>query len=147
MTSRSDRGQTAIDFVIGMGVFFIAIAFVLAFVPSMFAPFYGMGAGDALVSDRSAAYLAENKLVEDPSTPGALDEDAVETFFDDCESATLSGELGVGTEHINVSILDRYGDPIHSDYICGDQPDGAETVSNRVVTVDGTQGTLRVVVW
>lgn len=140
---RDDRAQTSIDFVVGVGVFLLAVAFVLAFVPSMFAPFFGMGAGDALTADRSAAYLAENALVEDPSTSGALDRDAVDTFFHECSSATLAQQLGVGTSAINVTIGNRSG----TEWACGDRPAAAETVSNRIVTINENQYTLRVVVW
>lgn len=139
---RTERGQTGIDFVIGAGVFFVAILFVLAFVPAMFAPFFGMGAGDALTSDRSAAYLVENALVEDPNA-NSLDSEAVNEFFDDCdnaqdEGAWLATALGINTENVQVTLGDSQ---------CGPDPTDTETVSNRIVTVDGEQKTLRVVVW
>lgn len=145
-----DRGQTTIDFAVGIGFFLIAVAFVLAFVPSMFAPFFGMGASDALVTDRSAAYLSENALVEDPSQPGALDPDEVNGFFDDCNGSTLAQQLGVDTEQINVSIGDRTGIPATLDgtpLTCGPPPDGSDTVSNRIITIGDDQWTLRVVAW
>lgn len=143
--SSADRGQTAIDFAVGMALFLLAVAFVLAFVPSMFAPFFGTGGGDALVADRSAAYLADNALVDDPSHPGALNKSAVDTLLeDDCDDspgAYLADELGIGTESVNVSVTGP------SSWSCGDAPSGSETVSTRVVTIDGDQHILRVVVW
>ena len=143
-SDHQSRGQTSIDFVVGIGVFLLAVAFVLAFVPSMFAPFFGMGAGDALTADRSAAYLAENALVEDPAAAGALDADAVDQFFTDCDGTYLADQLSVATTSINVTI----GNTSVPDWnTCGDPPADAETVSNRIVTIDGIQYTLRVVVW
>lgn len=137
----TERGQTALDFAVAIGVFVLAMAFVLAFVPSMFAPFFGMGAADGLVADRSASYLADNKLAADPAQPGALDQEKVDTFFDNCatnSSSWLAGELGVGTDNIHIQLAEDS---------CGNDPDGAETVSKRIVTVDGDQRTLEVTVW
>ncbi len=141
-----ERGQTAIDFVIGIALFLLAVAFVLAFVPSMFAPFHGADAADGLVADRSAAHLVETKFVEDPSAPGALNESQVTTFFEDCADeentgAWVADALGVGTENILVSIDGINESP------CGGPADDAETVSTRIVTIDGEIYTLEVVVW
>lgn len=142
--ARSARGQTALDFLVGMSVFLLALGFVLAFVPSMFAPFFGMGVGDAMAADRGAAYLTENALVEDPATPGVLDEEKVDDFFNasECDNdpgAYLEDELGLRGNNVAASIGDKWE--------CGDDPSGAETVSRRIVSVNGTQHTLRVVVW
>lgn len=134
-----DRAQTGIDFFVGMGVFLLALAFVLAFVPSMFAPFFGMGVGDALSADRGAAYLVEDALVDDPTKPGVLNETTVNAFFDECAGDELHNELGTRSSNVNVTIGD--------DWACGPSPTDADTVSRRIVTVEGTQYTLRVVVW
>ena len=146
-TTRSDRAQTAIDFVVAMGVFFIAVAFVLAFVPSMFAPFFGMGASDALVTDRSAAHLANNALVADSNTPGTLDEGAVEDLFRDCDEEVLRSELAITNAQISVVIEDATQTPLEvngTETACGSDRAAVETTSNRIVMIGDEQGTLRV---
>lgn len=136
----ADRGQTAIDFVVGVGLFVLAVAFVLAFVPSMFAPFFGGGVGDSLVTDRSVAYLADQELVADPSTPGVLDESNVKKFFDEeCSDPPLAEQLGIDTDNVYITMGEEW--------TCGLPPDGAETASQRLVTLDGERHILRVVVW
>ena len=136
----AERAQTAIDFVVGVGIFVLAVAFVLAFVPSMFAPFFGGGVGDSLVTDRSAAQLADVELVADPATPGVLDKSAVDDFFDSgCDEIHLADRLGIDTERVYVTVGE--------DWACGPEPAGAETSSQRLVSVDGERHILRVVVW
>lgn len=146
--ANGDRGQTALDFAIAIGVFIVAIGFVLAFVPSMFAPFFGMGSADGLTADRSATYLAENALVDDPKSPASLNETAVEEFFEECGGAEwLAEELSVGTTNIHVQLLDAEAILDIETDTCGGTPSGAETVSNRVVSIGDSQTILRVVVW
>ncbi len=153
---RGARAQTSIDFVVAAGVFLVAIAFVLGFVLSMFAPFFGMGATHALIGDRTAAYLAENALVDGGNASPVLAPAAVDDFFDDCHDASDQGDwledaVAVDSDRLNVSLEDAEGVPGETTTgnatVCGPVPDGSETVSNRIVSVNGTQHTLRVVVW
>lgn len=137
----AERGQTGIDFAVGIALFLLAVAFVLAFVPSMFAPFYVTGSGDGIVADRSAAYLTDNALVEDPARPGSLNGTDTDNWFEECDDTSVGNELGIGTDTVNVTIDGS------EDWSCGPTPDGPETASTRIVMVDGEQRTLRVVVW
>lgn len=134
----NDRGQTAIDFSVGMGVFFIALVFVFAFIPAMFDPFFGTGTGNALLADRSAAHLAETELVEDPLHPAVLDTEAVDEFFVNCEDPS---EYFQTAANMNVNI--------GTEWTCDNSPPSGESVtaSSRVVTIDDSQYILRVEVW
>ena len=76
-----DRGQTTLDFAIGVSVFLLAVSFIVLFVPTMFDPFsLGDGAGP-VVAERSATHLADGLLVADPGTPGTLDAGCTIAFF------------------------------------------------------------------
>jgi len=76
-----DRGQTTLDFAIGVSVFLLAVSFIVLFVPTMFDPFsLGDGAGP-VVAERSTTHLADGLLVADPGTPGTLDAGCTIAFF------------------------------------------------------------------
>lgn len=108
---RDARAQTTLDYAVGAGVFLVAAAFVLAFVPGMLAPFGG--ADRTQVADRAATALASDAL-GDPSSPSVLDETCTAAFFRlygeteddgidppttcrfDADATTAAGALGVG---------------------------------------------------
>lgn len=144
-----DRGQTALDFAVAMGVFLIALAFVLAFIPSMFAPFFDTGGGNELRADRAAATLVEDELVVEPGTQALLSATKVENFFDGCTDEDLADVVGLPTQSSFVEIVDENGDVIESGGItlnCGDESVDQETVSSRLVSIDGEPFRLRVVI-
>lgn len=74
----ADRGQTGLDFLVGMGVFLLTVGFVVGFVPGMFAPFTG-GQEHPLVADRTVDTLARDALAGD--RPSVLDEACTVAFF------------------------------------------------------------------
>ena len=145
---RSDRAQTALDFAAAMGVFLLALAFVLAFIPSMFAPFFDAGAGSELRGDRAAATLVEAELVEEPGSPAVLDPDAIESFFDGCDEDRLDEILGLAGG-VAIEIVDSDGTPYETaggvQASCGESADETETVSRRLVSIEDDLYTLRVV--
>lgn len=133
------RAQTSIDFVAGMGVFLLAMAFTFMFIPSMFAPFFGVGIGDPITADRSANFLAEDRLAADNAPVGVLSAAENASFFSECDGVDwLRDELGIEGRSVRVSV--GGGD-------CGPEPDGAVTVSQRLVVVDGDYVLLQVEVW
>lgn len=173
MTGRSsaakrdgDRAQTGIDFLVAMSVFLIAVGFVFAFVPSMFQPFGGSGVDDALIADRSAAHLAESALVEDSANPGVLSTACTAAFFDadealaennDCnfdpgEIDDLNALFGVPDwKNVRITIggpgtIDWEGTPIELQRGADPSAD-SDTVSQRVVSIDGEPYELQVRVW
>lgn len=133
-----ERGQTAIDFVVGMGVFLLAVGFVLMFVPSMFAPFFGAGIGDPVTADRATSYLVEERLAEEDAPVGVLSADEVEAFFDGCDEEFLREQLEIEHRAVQVEL---------GDDDCGPDSSGSVTVSKRFVMVDGEGKLLRVRLW
>lgn len=107
----SDRGQTGIDFVFGVGVFLLSIAFVFSFVPGMLAPF-GDAAGATIVADRIGDELVYDDLAG-TAGPSVLDEQCTLAFFGHSSPADCpfedSGDpeewlaIPAGT-HLNVTI-------------------------------------------
>ena len=140
-----ERGQTAIDFVVGMGVFLLAVAFVFAFVPSMFAPFFAPGIGDPVTADRAANYLAEDRLAVDDGVTGELDRDDVKDLLEACDEDELQSVLGIELRNVQVELYAV--DEEDPSYSCGPDPGGSVTVSERLVSLDGELKTLYVRVW
>jgi hypothetical protein len=106
--SRS-RGQTNIDFVVGIVVFLLAVSFVVAAVPQLLAPYENQET--PVVAERVASTLADSLLV-DGDEPGTLDTECTGVFFDvpgatGCSfgGATLTERVGVEpTYRVNVTL-------------------------------------------
>jgi len=79
----NDRGQTVLDFAVGVSVFLIVVAFVLTFVPGMVKPFQESTQQETAAADRLADQLAADQLVENVSTPYVLDRECTVAFFED----------------------------------------------------------------
>jgi len=81
MSGEGQRGQTVLDFAVGVSVFLIVVAFVLTFVPGMVQPFQESTQQETAASDRLADQLAADLLAENVSTPYVLDRGCVAAFF------------------------------------------------------------------
>ncbi|NEU56722.1 hypothetical protein [Halorussus sp. MSC15.2] len=163
------RGQTSVDFVVGMSVFLLTVVFVVAFLPGVFDPFTASGEGDVLAADRTATLLAE-QLLADPSSPSVFDSACTAEFFDAAgdgaggvagcqfttDAADLSAALGVGPAvAVNVTVEENGtvrsvspgGTSVSLD--AGPTPPESESVvvSRRVVLLGGEQSDLYVRVW
>lgn len=133
------RGQTPIDFVTGMGVFLLAMAFLFAFIPAMFAPFQQAGIGDPVTADRSVSYLVEERLAADDAPHGVISATENTSFFDDCTGEDwLQDELNIEQRSVRVSV---------GNGTCGPEPARSVTVSRRLVRVDGEYQVLKVELW
>ncbi|WP_241964372.1 hypothetical protein [Halorubrum sp. 48-1-W] len=99
---RDRRGQTQIDFAVGAGVFLLALAFVVAFVPTLFEPFAVADSASPLVSDRVAdgavdlfgvpANASGSAALHAPTEPGVLSPACTVAFF--TANATLEDDAG-----------------------------------------------------
>ena len=74
------RGQTALDFTIGVSVFLVVMVFVFSFVPGVLGPFVSTGGDHPALTDRLADRLAQGGL-GDPEEPFVLDRDCTVEFF------------------------------------------------------------------
>ncbi|WP_311171230.1 DUF7287 family protein [Halobellus ordinarius] len=157
------RAQTTIDFAIGIGVFLLVVAFVVAFVPTIFTPFQSAeGPGTA---DRIATSLSTDRL-GDPATPYVLNDTCTNAFFDQLNggadaptscgfdtTADTTDEMFTpgATRDVNVSIRTLDGTVVTDgvQYTAG--PPVTETTSvtaaTRVVYVNGEPHRLLVRTW
>jgi hypothetical protein len=75
------RGQTTLDFAVGVSIFLVVVAFVVAFVPTMLQPFEGSAQEETAAADRIADDLSTDVLVADVADPHVLDRGCVVAFF------------------------------------------------------------------
>ena len=144
-TSRDSarRGQTTMDFAAGISIFLVTVAFAFTFVPGIVEPFDGNNVGNPVTANRLADELAADRLAS-PDEPYALNESAVEAFFD--EPPGIEDRLPVrDTDSVRV-VLENDTTTIAA---AGDTvPEGASvTVAWRVVSYRGEHADLVVRVW
>lgn len=176
------RGQTTLDFTIGMTVFLVVIIFIFLFAPGILTPFTVSGQSEAVTVDRTADHLSQDAL-GNPDHPYLLDRGCTVAFFDrdsaddgpgtdECryDDAPLNEQLGLADfRTINVTILGNVSGGTESTQLywdtddrnlTADSGDGdvalsigddveqrrATTTATRVVTLNGQDVTMRVVV-
>lgn len=77
-----ERGQTSLDFAVGMSTLLLVFAFVLTFVPGILGPFTTSGQEETVTADRVADHLAEGLLAE-PGMPYVLNTTCTKDFLND----------------------------------------------------------------
>lgn len=114
---RSARGQTTLDFAIGVSLFLSVLLFVFAFVPGILQPFNLSGEQDTVLSERIASKLSQGML-GDPSEPYVLNSSCTVAFFEDAsspdgchwEGSDLEERVGSGRfANVNVTLEGNFG--------------------------------------
>ncbi|KPN31412.1 hypothetical protein SY89_02158 [Halolamina pelagica] len=159
-----ERGQTVLDYAIGVGIFLVAVTFVVATIPGMFAPF--VGAGDAQIADRVATSLSTERLGS-PDEQYLLDRSCTVAFFEqldggaavpaDCRfdsSATTIQEMFAldDGQAVQITVENASGGAAVVDgttLSAGDDPPSSVSVTTarRTVAIDGTTYWLEVRAW
>ncbi len=130
------RAQTPIDFSVGAGVFLLTLAFVIAFVPTLFDPFSAATTASPVVGDRVAAGVASDLLAATPANPGVLDPSCTVAFF--AANATLANDADC---RFNASVApgDQFGldgDGVQVVIHALDERNPAENATNLTVTTE-----------
>lgn len=79
------RGQTTLDFAIGVSIFLAVVLFTFGFIPTILDPFDATASENPTLADRTADELAHGMLGS-PAEPHVVDRYCTVAFFD--ESAT-----------------------------------------------------------
>lgn len=105
-THSRSRAQTAQDFAVGIGIFLLVIAFVFAFLPTVFSPFdTDVGAAQQSQADRTATFISHN--ITESGEPNHVNTTQAETFFSENDGSvdTIQNTTGVSFDaRINVTI-------------------------------------------
>lgn len=171
----ASRAQTALDFGVGAGVFLIALAFVIGFIPSMFEPFAGSGGAELAAADRTATYVTGDLLAASTAGTGVLNTGCTVGFVtqnvsladDECGDALNSSNvdddldelLALDGRNLNVTIHDLdetaatpatiswAGETVRLTREHATRPESDAATATRVVSLDGTQYRLTVRAW
>jgi hypothetical protein len=74
------RGQTTLDFAVGVSLFLLVLVFVFSFVPGLLGPLTGSNQDEQVVADRVGDRLAQDTLGS-PERPYVLDQHCAVEFF------------------------------------------------------------------
>lgn len=128
------KGQTSLDFAVGMSTLLLVFAFVLTFVPGILGPFTASGQEETVTADRVADHLAEGLLAE-PGTPYVLNRTCTVAFLDNASNSdcryggdNLSDRVGISRygddkpyrQRVNVSVVGNVTGPDSEDVLCWD---------------------------
>lgn len=144
-SGQGDRGQTGLDYLVGIGVFLLTVGFVVAFVPGTLSPFTA-GTEQPLVADRAADTVVAG-LADGPE-PNVLNTTCTLAFFgvgsdtrcafdgsETSEDDTLAAALGLREfTRVNVT-LERTVDGTATREIC------SGTASPPAIEAGGSGGT------
>lgn len=103
------RGQTTIDFAIGISVFLAVLLFIFLFIPGILSPFTASVQDETVASNRVADQLATGMLAS-PSDPYVLDSYCTVEFFEgdtagcSFDDEQLTEQVGVATNHRNLNV-------------------------------------------
>jgi len=122
-----ERGQTTLDFALGMSIFLLSLVFVVAFVPGMLEPFSGGAQSETPAVNRVADDLTQRTL-SNASAPYALDETCTAELFTpgapvECryDGTTLADRVGVlERSPVNVTIRGDLDDSGADSVLCWD---------------------------
>lgn len=169
--SAVDRGQTNLDFLVGIGVFIATVAFVTAFTTSLLSPFVA-DQSKPVVADRVADDLLGEELAG--GDPSELDLACTRAFFGGPDAAcpfdqsnALAERLDVADHTLNVTVESNAPGASARQVLCADAdgltncsgggtrlaagatPPGSGTVvtATRVAHVDGRTVAVVVRVW
>jgi len=157
------RGQTTLDFTIGVSVFLAVVVFVFAFIPTMFTPFEGDTGSDAVIADRVADRLSADILVDSPADPLILNATCTSAFFEEggsdpagcrysADASSLRTAVGVDDiVRVNVTVENETGIRTLDGTLlaAGPPPSSVDTpiIAKRVVLLENEQNRLLVRVW
>lgn len=159
-STTSDRGQLAVDFAVGVGIFLLAVTFVSVFAYTIIGPFIGTASSDAVVANQASNHFAETAFTdtESPgSAPTQLDRYCVDAFFADDASATsqcqfdhtatainsefatpLGSSVAIRIEHLDGTTLTQYSSVAGGDLTYRTaQPIASDATTSRIVLIDG----------
>lgn len=148
-----ERGQTFQDYTLGVSLFVVSVAIILAFIPSILAPFNApIDDGVSTRADRSAERLTYSLSAD--GQPNVLNPVETKEFFRDrSDERSVRAYLGLDeTSNVNVTIHDPATDAVESiDAVrlaAGEPyPDRPMAASSRVVTIEDEPYRLTVRIW
>lgn len=134
------RGQTTLDFTVGVSIFLLVLISIFLFVPGTLEPFTQGSQEEIVTVNRVADQLSEGQL-GDPATPHILDTSCTVAFFQDTSPAdcrfsgpNLTARVGVKPrQNVNVTIEGNVTETSDdgADLLCWDKEPGPNRLIER----------------
>lgn len=140
-----DRGQTLNDYVLGISVFLLTVAFVVAFLPSIFTPFNApIDDSTTARASRGATFIVTDLSVD--GQPNVLDWNRTGGFFEQNETELRRVFGFPRTTDVNVTLVDAETGIVNRS--AGDAPgDHPTAATGRIVRIGAETYRLTVRVW
>ena len=172
-----ERGQTTLDFAVGVSIFLFSIVFVFAFVPGTLQPFTQSAQDETAGTDRVADLVVKDLLTEsgepyilrgdctaalmdDSATPGCdFDGGNLSTRLDlprlQSINITMRGDAGSGVQRLcwdsgNDRVVGVDSGDCDVPFATGDAPPtnrDSVVTARRIVSIDGTKAVVEVRLW
>lgn len=104
--SGRDRGQTTLDFAIGISIFVLVILFVFLFVPNLLEPFNSGSQEETVGVNRVADELSQ-RILGSSQEPYILNATCTAAFFDDRAPDDCNFESGSIEEQLDLELRNR----------------------------------------
>ncbi|GFO97788.1 hypothetical protein ig2599ANME_1998 [groundwater metagenome] len=114
----NDRAQMTIDYMIGMSIFLLTVAFVFQFMNSLFAPFQTASDDATLAADRASTVLVERLLIADKSGALSIIDEGKLNYFNNTRLNYTNKTIDSNNKTNYQNALDELG--LLSDYIIYD---------------------------
>ncbi len=140
-----DRGQTLNDYVLGISVFLLTVAFVIAFLPGIFTPFNApISDSTTARANRGATFVVNDLSV--PQQPNVLNQSRTTVFFEQNETQLRETLSFPSTTGVNVTISETATGNVA--WMAGGTPgDRPAAATTRVVRIGTKTYQLTVKVW
>jgi hypothetical protein len=104
----SSRGQTTLDFAIGISIFLAVVMFIFLFVPGIVSPFTGGAQDETVTVNRVADGLTQDQLGS-PERPSVLETACTVDFFEHADDSDDIEQCGENREGLRafVGLKDR----------------------------------------
>ncbi|MDS0221079.1 hypothetical protein NDI54_06930 [Haloarcula sp. S1AR25-5A] len=145
----ASRGQTNLDFAIGISLFLGVLIFIFLFVPGLLSPFTASAQAQTVTADRAVDHLTKSVLGS-PRSPYSLRTDCTVQFFDESsgcefEDTSLAEQLGLdpATQNANVTVVGNASSTATArDTLCWDDSDDSLVAATACPDAEDTANVI-----
>ncbi len=144
MVFKEDDAQIAIDYLVGITIFILAVFFVFQYTSGLFTPFESDSDEITLVADRVATTIVENEIsAESVTTPNLVDKDDSEAFKNvlDSDYKDTITALGLSGGYYNYDLNVTIENNTSIIYVAGEKLPYSGNIgqTKRIVLLENTE--------
>ena len=132
-----ERAQTTIDYMAGMSIFLLTVAFVFQFMNSLFAPFQTTADDVTLAADRASTVLVERLLIADKSGALSIIDEGKLNYFNNTRLNYTNKTINSNNKTNYQNALDELG--LLSEYIIYDMNMSVTDINGSKMYISGPE--------